>query len=118
MIAYMSSDDSSAVPPVRILAPRARDRDRPRITSKPNPDGLERGCDRMWDQIEDLLDRREALMGLGEQRTAREEEELTAIWPEIQTLRAYSAFYREILRWETNLKAGHKMPPRFFFSNT
>lgn len=94
--------------------PRARDR--PRVTSQPNPDALERACDRIWDQIEYLFARRRELLELGASRSATESEELAELWPEIERLRAYSCFYREILRWEANRRAGLAVTPRLILA--
>lgn len=83
-----------------------------RIVSQPDPDRLELGCDRIWDEIEVILKRHGELMSLAESRTARETTEMAELWQRYLTMRAYSNYYREIVLRDAQRRAGAPVVPR------
>lgn len=89
---------------------RTRD-GRTRIVSSPDPDRLELGCDKIWDEIEAILARHAELEHLGGDRTPREEVELHELWARYLLLRAYSNYYREIVRRDAMRAQGLRPPP-------
>jgi hypothetical protein len=84
---------------------------RTRIVSSPDPDRLELGCDKIWDEIEAILARHAELEKLCGSRTPREEEELHELWARYLLLRAYSNYYREIVRRDALRAQGLRPEP-------
>lgn len=83
-----------------------------RIISQAEPDTLELGCDKIWDEIEVILRRHGDLFALGEARTARETLEMAELWSRYQKMRAYSNYYREIVLRDAERRAGRELLPR------
>lgn len=84
---------------------------RTRIVSSPDPDRLELGCDKIWDEIEAILARHAELESLAEARTPREDVELHELWARYLLLRAYSNYYREIVRRDALRAQGVRTEP-------
>lgn len=83
-----------------------------RIISQADPDTLELGCDRIWDEIEVILRRHGELFALGEARTPGETLEMGELWSWYLKMRAYSNYYREIVLRDAERRAGREqMPP-------